>query len=361
MTRALLSILIPCLPLALAQAPAASDLATTWKASGQYFSWQSSLPENQGKPALQIFYACLGDQTKPAMVMVHGFPTSSFDFHLLSQELKSDYRMCMFDFPGYGYSDKPAGGYRYSLKDDAELVWHFVTRVVPMREFSLLSHDRGDSVSLAFLSLYQAALSETAGPAFRITHQYILNGNVYLPLANLTDFQKRMLDPATSAAAVKAVTPALLAAGLGSTTHTPALKPDDPEVKAMAAQFAYQSGVQVLPVTIQYLNERKEMELTYLQVLARSAIPVTLIWGVHDMIAPVRVADYVWDTWLKSRKAAGAYWIVPCGNHYLQDDQPAAIAGIIRAAVGKPGQAAPLNLNGESCAPVLVAQASGQP
>src|ERR1700691_5421785 len=105
MTRALLSILISCPLLAFAQEPAASDLAAAWKASGQYFSWQSSLAENQGKPAVQIFYTCLGDTAKPAMLMVHGFPTSSFDFRLLSQELKGDYRMCMFDFPGYGYSD----------------------------------------------------------------------------------------------------------------------------------------------------------------------------------------------------------------------------------------------------------------
>jgi pimeloyl-ACP methyl ester carboxylesterase len=251
MRRALLWLPIACLlPVTFAQD---GDLAGSWKAAGQYFSWQSTLPENRGKPAVQIFYACFGDQTKPALLMVHGFPTSSFDFRLLSQELKRDLRMCMLDFPGYGFSDKPAGGFRYSLKDDAQLLWHFVTKVVPMREFSLLSHDRGDSVSLAFLSLYQ----EAAQPPFRIAHQYILNGNVYLPLANLTDFQKRMLDPATSSAAVQAVSPAMLAAGLGSSTYTPALKPTDPVVKAIAAQFAYQSGVQALPATIQYLNERK--------------------------------------------------------------------------------------------------------
>lgn len=131
-----------------------------------------------------------------------------------------------------------------------------------MREFSLLSHDRGDTVALAFSSLYQESPDTSNAKPFRITHQYILNGNVYLPLANLTEFQKRMLDPATSAAAVKAVNAGMLAAGMGSTTFTPALKPDDPVVKAMAAQFAYQSGVQALPATIQYLNERKEMEVT---------------------------------------------------------------------------------------------------
>lgn len=332
-----------------------SDLAASWKASGSYFTWQSTLPENQGKAATQIFYACFGDETKPAMLMVHGFPTSSLDFRLLSQELKNDFRICMLDFPGYGFSNKPSGGYRYSMTDDAQLLWHFVTKVAPMREFSLLSHDRGDSVSLAFLSLYQEAVE----PPFRITHQYLLNGNMYLPLANLTAFQKRMLDPATSTAVVKQVNAGLLAMGLGSTTFTPALKPDDPAVKAMAAQFAYQSGIEVLPFTIQYLNERKQMEVAYLQVLARSSIPATLIWGVHDMVSPVRVADYVWGTALKNRAAAAAFWIVPRGNHYVQHDQPAAIAGIIRAAIAKPGQTAPFSLDAQACSPVLVERTAG--
>jgi len=326
------------------------ELANDWKASGHYFAWRSSLPENHGKE-VQIFYTCLGDQAKPAMLLLHGFPTSSFDFRLLAQELQADFRVCMFDFPGYGFSGKPSRDYRYSLKEDADLAWHFVTKVVPLPQFALLSHDRGDSVALAFLQLYQAS----AQPPFQITHQYILNGNVYLPLASLTDFQKRMLDPTKSAALAKSLTPAMFAAGLGSSTYTPALKPDDPTVRAMAAIFAYQSGVEVLPATIQYLNERKKMETTYLEVLARSVVPVTLIWGVHDTIAPVRVADYVWNTALQPRKAPGAFWIVPCGNHYVQHDQPQAIASIIRLAASKPEQAEPYNLTPDACAPVLIA------
>ncbi len=157
----------------LASAQDAADLASQWKAAGRYFSWKSTLPENHEK-STQIFYTCSGDESKPAMLMVHGFPTSTFDFRLLADELKTDFRICLLDFPGYGFSDKPAAPYRYSLKDDAQLLWHFVTKVVPMREFALLSHDRGDSVSLSFLSLYQ----EASQKPFTITHQYILNGNV---------------------------------------------------------------------------------------------------------------------------------------------------------------------------------------
>ena len=99
-----------------------------------------------------VFHTCVGDASKPAIVMVHGFPTSSFDFRMLARELQPDFRSCTLDFPGYGLSGKPAG-YHYTLGDDARLVWKFVTEVVPLREFVLLSHDRGDSVALSFLQL----------------------------------------------------------------------------------------------------------------------------------------------------------------------------------------------------------------
>ena len=324
-----------------------SDLAEKWRASGKYFEWKA---DGQTR-AVQIFYTCMGDPAKPAILMLHGFPTSSFDYRLLAHELESDFHICTLDFPGYGISDKPAAGYRYSLRDDADLVWHFVTKVVPMSEFVLFSHDRGDSVALAFLEKIQ---SQPDAP-FRITHQFITNGNVYLPLSNLTDFQKRMLDPATSPAVVKQISAPILAAGMGNSTFTPPLKPTDPEVAALAYFFAYQAGVEVMPTTIQYLKERKQFENRFLEALEKSPIPATLVWGVHDMIAPVRVADYVWNSALKSRKVRGSYWLMPCGNHYLQHDQPEALARIVRMSLSGRSQAAPYNLSGDACAPVLAA------
>jgi len=333
-----------------------SDLAESWRAGGAYFTWTSTLPENAGR-SVRVFYTCVGDTSKPVIVMLPGFPTSSFDYRLLSRELASDFRSCTVDFPGYGLSDKPSSGYRYTLSDDAKLVWQFVTEVVPLREFVLLSHDRGDSVALNFLQLYQAA----PNPPFRITHQFITNGNLYLPLANLTEFQKRMLDPNTSAAAVTSMNAALLAAGLGQSQYTPPLAPADPEVQALRALFAFQSGVEVLPATIQYLNERRQMEDSFLRTLSSSPIPATIMWGVHDMVAPVRVADYVFKTALESRPATGAYWLMPCGNHYVQHDQPADLARLIRFTLAEQGAgkalpAVPYKLGTDACAPVLVSR-----
>lgn len=356
--------LVSVTPLSAAQSAAgqvpASDLVEQWRAAGTYFAWRSTLPENAGR-TVQVFYTCLGDAQKPAILMVHGFPTSSFDFRLPARDLSNDYRVCTLDFPGYGLSDKPTG-YRYTLGDDAKLLWRFVTEVVPLKEFVLLSHDRGDSVALSFLQLYQADVRRP----FRITHQFITNGNLYLPLANLTDFQKRMLDPATSAAAVKAMNAGLLAVGMGQTQYTPPLPATDPEVRALAALFAHNDGVQVIPATIQYLNERKEFEVRFLETLRRSDVPATIMWGVHDTVAPVRVADYVFATALKPRAVAGAYWLMPCGGHYLPHNQAADLAKVVRltlasqAAGGKPMPGVPFNLSGDACSPVLVAREDPQ-
>ncbi len=344
--RRTLLVLLFCTALVSAQT---SDLADAWRGSGQFFSWQASA--TNGSKTLQIFYACFGDQGKPAILLLHGFPTSSFDYLGLTRELKNDFRVCTFDFPGYGFSDKPTGGYRYTLNDDAELTRYFLKNVAKFNEFVLYSHDRGDSVALNFLQL--------ASPAdpFKVTQLFLTDGNMYLPLANLTDFQKRALNPATSAAAVKTMTPQLFAAGMGMTTYTPALKADDPDVKALAAIFGYQDGVEVVPETIKYLNERAQFEVSFLETLAHTSFPVTIIWGVHDMVSPVRVAEFVWSKYVQTRPVSGAFWIAPCGNHYLQHDQPSAVAQIIRAGIGGKRQVAPANLSGDVCSPVLVGTA----
>lgn len=326
-----------------------AEPAADWQAAGQYFDWTSPLPENRGR-VVRIFHVCEGHPANPTILLLHGFPTSSFDFRPLIELLKVDYRVCTLDFPGFGLSDKPADGFVYSLSQDAQLIWDYAANVLGVKEFVLFSHDRGDSVALRFLQLYQAA----AEKPFRITHQFLTNANLYLPLANLTQFQKTMLNPATAPLAIKQVTPDNLARGLGATQYTPPLAADDPEVRALAAHFAYQDGVTVIPATIQYLNERMRFEVEFLAALGCSDVPVTLIWGLHDMVSPVRVANYVWSSTLATRPAPASYWLVPCANHYLLHDQPAAIAAVMRTELGQQTPAAPANLAGDACAPVLV-------
>lgn len=323
------------------------DRAHAWQTAGQYFTWY---PQGSSGPALRIFYRCLGDPMSPAIVLLHGFPTSSYDFHLLASDLSTDHYICLLDFPGYGFSDKPLKGYAYSLRDDARLVDFFVQQIVCLQHFALLTHDRGDSVGLALLADFPAYRQQTSP----ITHHFLTNGNIYLPLAKLTDWQKALRDPQTSQTTAASVTTSQLATFLGQALFTPPLPPDDPETSALADVLAYGSGLAVLPATIKYLDERAHAEIGWLESLHESLIPTTLIWGIHDVVAPIRVANYVWATFLRSRAAPSTYWVLPSANHYLQHDQPAALSHLVRLSLSEQIPTGPMNLTSDPSAPVLV-------
>lgn len=301
--------------------------ALAWCQAGEYFSWKSTLPVNADFEALNIFQICQGNPENPAILMIHGYPTMSFDYAPLFNELKNDFYVCALDTPGYGFSDKPKDGYDYSIDDDARLVDFYIREVAGLKEFSLLTHDKGDSVGLALLQIYQAY---SAKP-YIIRHHFITNGNIYLPLAQLTSGQKLLLNPLSGPVLSALMDGPQMAAGMADTTYTPALPAS--EVEALASIFDYQGGTKVEHAIIQYLDERKANEVTWLEFLGRSDIPTTLIWGELDAIAPTVVPDFVWENYLQARAVPAFYWRIPCANHYLQVDQPEVLAAIIRTTL----------------------------
>lgn len=57
---------------------------------------------------VDIFYREAGDPSKPTLLLLHGFPTSSHMFRDLITELADEYHLVAPDYPGYGYSSMPA-------------------------------------------------------------------------------------------------------------------------------------------------------------------------------------------------------------------------------------------------------------
>lgn len=302
--------------------------AAAWSRAGTYFPWESTLPENASFGALRIFHVRMGRPENPALLLIHGYPTSSMDFAGLAGELSDDYSLYALDTPGYGFSDKPRSGYKYSLFDDARLVDYFIREVARLPSLTLVTHDKGDSVGLALLAIYQAY---GAARPYVITHHVITNGNVWLPLARLSWLQKALLSPAAGPFLSRILTPGLFAKGLAGSVYSPPLGAT--ETTALASIFAYQDGTRIEHAIIGYLNERKAHEAEWLDVLARSDIPTALVWGEKDPIAPPAVADYVWSRALEKRIAPAAYWRIPAASHYVQHDQPRVLASLIRLTV----------------------------
>lgn len=248
---------------------------------------------------------------------MHGFPTSGIDYFGLTRELATEFDIFTLDFPGYGLSDKPPEPYVYSLYDDARLLVHAITEEWKLTDYRMVTHDRGSSVGMIALGILSADRPEALPVDVIVT-----NANVYLPLSNLTAFQTALLDSTTGRATAAATTPELLAAGLGASTFLPRRTLDDPEIAALAKTFAYNDGIRVLPDTIQYLHERAADETRWLETLSRVSVNTTLVWGLHDTVAPLRVANHVWQAYLRDMPARCRYWVVPNADHYLQCDAP---------------------------------------
>jgi pimeloyl-ACP methyl ester carboxylesterase len=317
------------------------DIFGQWSSGATTFDWRSTTPANDGRE-VTVFTRRTGTPGAPALMCVHGFPTSSIDYFGLAGELDAEFDIFLLDFPGYGFSDKPPAPYVYSLYDDARLLVHAITRVWGLTDYTMITHDRGSSVGMIALGMLAAEQPEAAP-----TDVVVTNANIYLPLGNLTSFQTALLDDATGRATAAATTPEMLAAGLGASTFMPRRTLGDPEVAALAKCFAHNDGIRVLPDTIQYLHERAADETSWLTALSTNETNTTLVWGLHDNVSPVRVANYVWQTFLKNKPGTNRYWIVPSADHYLQSDAPGQLAQIVRLTCA--GGDIALQTLGEQC------------
>lgn len=316
--------------------------ADAWRDRGQYFSWR---PRDGDAAEVQVFHVEMGDADAPPLVLVHGFPTSSIDWFEIARLLSDRYRVCAMDFPGFGFSDKPLG-WGYNLQRDAEVLEHYVAEVLGLESMIMLAHDRGSSVAMIHTT--------DADSRVRLEHLFITNGNIFLPLSNLTQAQRLMLDPETGPALLAQATPEQLAVGMGQATYTPARGADDPEIQALTAIFSHGTGLPVLHETIQYLVERSQDEDAWLRALAAMDVPTTFVWGLYDTVAPPRVIGYVWDEYMRRKPGRNSLYFVPDADHYLQNDRPDALVAAFLHALEAPDDTPPGAIAPELGAPLLV-------
>jgi pimeloyl-ACP methyl ester carboxylesterase len=293
-----------------------SDLAEAWFEGGDYFEWTSTTKNNQ-QAKVDVFYRTFGSKDKPQLLMIHGFPNSSFDFYKLVPLLENDFHIAVLDFPGSGFSDKPVPNFSYMLEENAEILDYFVKNIIKFNDFALYTHDRGVSIGLAFLGHYL----DTKPAEYRINYHFLSNSGMFLPLANLMPMQTALLDPARGNALIQA------------RKSVPRMTQGDPEAIAYADIFKFKDGDSALIHVARYLLERAENELRWLNNLSRSDIPVAYLWGLLDDINPVRISNHVWNTYLNDRDAESTYWLLPTSGHYPQREKPNEVAKIIRLAL----------------------------
>ena len=81
-----------------------------WRSDGQFIDINGH----------QIFTKIAGDITKPALLLIHGFPSASWDWEGMWQALSEHYFVITLDMLGFGLSDKPKNA-DYKITEQADL------------------------------------------------------------------------------------------------------------------------------------------------------------------------------------------------------------------------------------------------
>ena len=118
---------------------------------------------------ISIFYREAGSADSPVVLLLHGFPTSSFQFRELIPRLADKYRVIAPDLPGFGFTEVPAErNYTYTFDSLAKSIEAF-TDALALQRYALYIFDFGAPTGL------RLAVSRPE----RVTAIFSQNGNAY--------------------------------------------------------------------------------------------------------------------------------------------------------------------------------------
>jgi pimeloyl-ACP methyl ester carboxylesterase len=256
----------------------------------------------------------IGPEVHAPLLVLHGFPTSSFDYAAVLDGLRAGRRVLLFDMLGYGLSDKPDRSYTMALQADVAAAF---VAALGLDRIALLTHDMGDTVGGELL----ARRAEGSWPV-EITQRVVTNGSIYIEQAHLTNGQQLLLSlPDEVLSAGIPINEATLTQSLRDTFSpaTPLVPdgwPEDPVPEA-AAQIVQGDGHLILPRLIRYIEERRANERRFTGAIESDPSPLHVVWGLDD---PIAVPSMV-DTLLAARPDATAGRLVGVG-HYPMVEAP---------------------------------------
>lgn len=256
------------------------------------------------------------DNAGEALLIIHGFPTSSFDWSHLVDRLAQQRRVVLIDLPGFGLSDKPDMPYTIAGAADAVVS---VCRQLGLDRFALLTHDMGDTVGGELLARQMEGAWDVT-----ITRRILTNGSIYIAMAQLTDGQLMLLslpdEPGAMGPGAELIAASLVA------TLAPAHH--DVDMSGAAELVCHDGGDALLPRTIRYIEERRAHEARFTGAIERHRSPLVVIWGPEDPIAVAAMTDRL----LQERPDATRIWIAGAG-HYPQNEAPESYLDAVLAAL----------------------------
>ena len=223
-----------------------------------------------------IFFINEGSDDKPVILLIHGFPTSSWDWQPIWNSLSKDYRLITLDLLGFGFSDKP-NQRNYSIHKQADLC-EALLRQQNLNEIHVLAHDYGVSVAQELL----ARQIDGAGVGTWLSCG-LLNGGLFPETHRLLLIQKLMLSPVGKF--INSITGFKIFSKSFSSVFGVDTQPTQDDLLGFWEAINFNDGRHAFHNLITYILDRRTHRERWVSALLHSPVPMSLINGSVDPVS----------------------------------------------------------------------------
>jgi pimeloyl-ACP methyl ester carboxylesterase len=224
---------------------------------------------------ISVFYREAGPADAPVILLLHGFPASSFQYRELIPRLADRYRVIAPDLPGFGFTEVPAArNYKYTFGALAETILAF-TDALSLTSYALYVFDYGAPTGFrlamahperitAIVSQNGNAYEEGLGDAWAPIRQYWSH-----PTPENREMLRNALDPA-----------GLRSQYTDGVSHPETIAPEGYTLDA--AMIARPGNMDIqLDLFLDYANNIK-LYPAFQEYFRKSRPPLLAIWGKYD-------------------------------------------------------------------------------
>jgi pimeloyl-ACP methyl ester carboxylesterase len=251
----------------------------------------------------------------PTLLLLHGFPTWSYDYAEVASDLARDHDVITLDFLGYGASDKP-NPYEYSVAESADIV-EDLTAHLGVKSTRLVIHDYGGIVGQELVDRANKGQLD-----FAIDSIVMLNCGIVYSAYRPTRAQKLLIMPVVGKLLASRVSAARIRSLLDEVRGS---RLTETEFDDLWLGMSRENGNKLWHLLIKYNAERAIHHRRWETALANWDGPLYLVWGPDDPVSGRHVLEQA----VKVLPHATVTELAGVG-HYPQSEAPQAVAAAVR-------------------------------
>jgi pimeloyl-ACP methyl ester carboxylesterase len=257
----------------------------------------------------RIFTRTAIAEGKKPLLLIHGFPTSSYDWHALWAPLAERYSLYALDLLGFGMSEKPRKA-RYTIELQADFCQAFLAEH-ECGSAHVLAHDYGDTVA-------QELLARENEGRIRLRSVSFLNGGLFPEAHQARPVQKLLAMPVIGRWIARSVTFGHFAAAMRAIAGRQ--PPSEAELRDQWELLERDDGRAALAELITYLKQRRKSRKRWVGALTETTIARQYICGAMDPVSGAHMAERY-----RELVPNPEVTLLPDVGHYPQLEVPAAV------------------------------------